>query len=243
MYYINLPDNKSLMWYLAAEEYYAHHLVSILAEEHATEECAIFFTWIVPPTVIFGRHQVMENEVNVDFCKKHGIAICQRKSGGGCVYSDQGNLMISYISANKHSQLVFQKYLDLLSLFLQSIGYDAVKSTHNDIMVGKYKVSGNACFTLPEATIVHGTLMYDVDFEMLQHAITPSGEKLAKHGVDSVRQRVANLKNLPHSHMLESIDGLRDAIISAWMKGIYDVSDEDIRAIDQIVKNLFCKHT
>ena len=51
------------------------------------------FTWIVPPTVIYGRHQVREQEVNEAFCASRGVRVVQRKSGGGCVYADQGNLM------------------------------------------------------------------------------------------------------------------------------------------------------
>ena len=53
------------------------------------------FTWIVSPTVIYGRHQSAEVEVDTDYCRENGIAVVQRKSGGGCVYADQGNLMRS----------------------------------------------------------------------------------------------------------------------------------------------------
>ena len=56
--------------------------------------------------------------------------------------------------------------------------------------------SQDACFATPRATIVHGTMLYDLDFEALTLATTPSAEKLAKHGVQSVRQRVVNLKSL-----------------------------------------------
>ena len=49
------------------------------------------FTWIVRPTVIYGRHQSAEVEVNEDYCVSHGIEVVQRKSGGGCVYADEGS--------------------------------------------------------------------------------------------------------------------------------------------------------
>ena len=39
----------------------------------------------------------MEAEVNVTFCREHGIKMFRRKSGCGCVYSDWGNIMVSYI--------------------------------------------------------------------------------------------------------------------------------------------------
>ena len=53
------------------------------------------FTWIVAPTVIYGRHQIRSQEVNDAYCATHGVRVVQRKSGGGCVYADAGNLMVS----------------------------------------------------------------------------------------------------------------------------------------------------
>jgi len=36
----------------------------------------------VAPTVIFGRNQDIEAEVNLDYCRAHGIGVYRRKSGG-----------------------------------------------------------------------------------------------------------------------------------------------------------------
>jgi lipoyltransferase/lipoate-protein ligase len=248
---IHLPANKRLIWYLAAEEFYAKniHLLNHTFTKGTQNSSnnvktieGIFFTWIVSPTVIFGRHQVMENEVNTPFCQANNIAMYRRKSGGGCVYADEGNLMISYISPSSHSEQVFQNYLDRMSDCLRGMGYDAVKSTHNDIMLGEHKVSGNACFALPHATIVHGTLLYDVDFDTLQHAITPSQEKLAKHGVESVRQRVINLKDAQiileekgyKVSKFQGIEAFAEQIKEYWCEASYIPTENDLLAIDTI---------
>ena len=55
-----------------------------------------FFVWQSEPTVIYGRNQVLENEVNMTYCQEYEVEVVRRKSGGGCVYSDKGNIMISY---------------------------------------------------------------------------------------------------------------------------------------------------
>ena len=217
------PTNRRLVWYLAMEEYFA---------KQVQED--IFFTWVVSPTVIFGRHQVMEAEVNIDFCRANGIAMYRRKSGGGCVYADEGNLMMSLISPSTHSEVVFQSFLDCVSNVLRACGFAAVKSEHNDIMVEGYKVSGNACYALPTGTIVHGTLLVQVDFEMLQQAITPSVEKLMKHGVKSVRQRVANLSQYAAFDRIGTIEACSAHLISALCTHARDLSQEEISAIDQI---------
>ena len=79
MTFVQLPDEKvyRLPSYLAMEEYIAQ---SFPPQDY-------FFMWQVPPTVIFGRNQLIDNEVNVGFCKSKGIEFYRRKSGGGCVYA------------------------------------------------------------------------------------------------------------------------------------------------------------
>lgn len=176
--------SRSLVYYLAAEEYVA----DTVGEG--------FFLWTSGPTVIFGRNQDLYAEVNVDYCRSNGIDIFRRKSGGGCVYSDKGNLMMSCIVRSTGVQESFSRYLSSLVRALEILGLPAVSSEHNDVLVNGRKVSGNACFARGNSTIIHGTLLVDMDFGILQKAITPSEDKLASHGVKSVRQRVASLSEL-----------------------------------------------
>ncbi|MBQ6765232.1 MAG: lipoate--protein ligase family protein [Paludibacteraceae bacterium] len=154
------------------------------------------FTWVVPPTVIYGRHQVREQEVNDAYCAAHDVRVVQRQSGGGCVYADEGNLMVSYVSPSTHAQEVFDEFLTLLSAALSRMGYEAVTTAHNDILVSDRKVAGTACYTAPTGTVVHACMLYDVNLEALEQAITPSAAKLEKHAVASVRQRVRNLRDI-----------------------------------------------
>ncbi len=188
MLLVHYPEGLSLAEYLQIEQ----DLVKQVKEP-------TLFTWIVRPTVIYGRHQSAEVEVNEAYCAEHGIAVVQRKSGGGCVYADEGNLMISFVTPDTHSEQVFTDFLLHIAQALQAKGLPAVKTDHNDILVDGRKVSGWACYTGPTGTIVHGTMLYDVKLEALQQAITPTAAKLAKHGVASVRQRVVNIKEITNA--------------------------------------------
>ena len=166
------------------------------AELVQTVQEPVLFTWVVAPTVIYGRHQIREQEVNESYCAEHGIRIVQRRSGGGCVYADEGNLMVSYVSPSTHSQEVFDEFLVMLSGALRQLGYEAVTTQHNDVLVGNRKVAGTASYTTPSGTVVHACMLYDVNLDALEAAITPSAQKLAKHAVASVRQRVVNLRSI-----------------------------------------------
>ncbi len=179
------PEGLTLVDYLAKEQ----ELVQYVQEP-------TLFTWIVPPTVIYGRHQDRRQEVNETYCAEHGIEVVQRQSGGGCVYADAGNLMVSLISPSTHAQEVFDWFLKILSGALQQLGYQAVTTSHNDVMASDRKVAGTACYTTPTGTVVHASMLYDVNLEALEQAITPSAAKLQKHAVASVRQRVINLRQI-----------------------------------------------
>ncbi len=222
---IVLPDKKErgLAFYLAMEEYVAQRI-----EDEA------FFVWRVAPTVIIGRNQVLENEVNMEYCAKHGVHIVRRKSGGGCVYSDKGNIMVSYVSGRGVVSAVFDRYLSAMTACLSSLGLPAEKSGRNDILVSGRKVSGNAFHQLPDRSIVHGTLLYDTDFEALEEAIKPPVEKLERHGVASVRQRVENLKGFMVNEKVACIEDLENYLVEYFCDGEVKLTDEDVAAVERL---------
>ncbi|MBR5014092.1 MAG: lipoate--protein ligase family protein [Bacteroidales bacterium] len=222
---IVLPDNKerSLVFYLAMEDFVAKSI-----------EGDSFFVWRVAPTVIIGRNQDLEAEVNMEYCRKHDVRVVRRKSGGGCVYSDMGNVMVSYISHRGDVSEIFERYLDAMADCLGSVGVEAIKSGRNDILVQGRKVSGNAFHQLPDRSIVHGTLLYDTDFDALEESIRPPVEKLERHGVASVRQRVENLRTFLDSAAIPSVEALEDAVVAYFCDEEVILSDEDIARIEEM---------
>lgn len=185
MKHILLPESgeRRLVFYLAMEEY--------LARENNDEE--VFFIWQVAPTVICGRNQNIESEVNLEYCRKNNINVFRRKSGGGCVYADWGNLMLTWIARSEGVQQTFDGYLNRIAGLIRDTGAQACVSGRNDILIDGRKVSGNAFYQTPVKSIIHGTLLFHTDFNHLNHAITPSYSKTESKGVASVRQRVTNL--------------------------------------------------
>ncbi len=224
---IVLPDKKerSLAFYLAMEEFVAERI-----EDEA------FFVWRVAPTVIIGRNQDLEAEVNMEYCSRHGVHIVRRRSGGGCVYSDMGNVMVSYVSGRGTVSAVFDRYLSAMAACLCSLGLRAEKSGRNDILVEGRKVSGNAFHQLPDRSIVHGTLLYDTDFEALEEAIRPPVEKLVRHGVASVRQRVENLKMFIDPSVVGSVEALERYVVDWFCEGEVVLTEGDVHEIEILEK-------
>ena len=187
MKYVVLPDERihPLSFYLTMEDYLAQNM----------EDDDLLMLWQVEPSVIYGRNQVVENEVNLDYCREHGIRVYQRKSGGGCVYADQDNLMLSYVTREENVGFAFNRFVTMVLLVLRKMGIEATGTTNNDIMIGDRKLCGTACRKMPRGCIVHSTMLYDTNMEHMLNAITPGPEKLEKKGIQSVRQRITLLKD------------------------------------------------
>ena len=223
MKYITLPPSLSplrqLSFYLAMEEYVARHLLT-----------DAFFLWQVAPTVIFGRNQVMENEVNTAYCREHAISIFRRKSGGGCVYADMGNVMLSYITTEENVGFAFNRFVNMIMLVLRKLGIEATGTSHNDILVDGKKVCGTACYHVARRSIIHSTMLYDTNMQHMLNAITPTREKLQKKGIDSVRQRITLLKN----YTTLTLDQLKPLIRETLCDGEVLLTAADVAAIEHI---------
>ena len=216
-----LTEERLLSFYLAMEEWVARHI---------DDEDDLFFMWQVEPSVIYGRNQVQENEVNVSYCQEHGIRMFQRKSGGGCVYADKGNVMLSYVTREENVGLAFNRFMGMMLLVLRSLGIEAVGTSHNDVLIDGKKVSGTACYKLGGHCIVHGTLLYDTNMDHMLQAITPSSEKLQKKGIQSVRQRITLLKD----HTSLSLDELKERIIQMLCVGERMLTLDEVSEIEKL---------
>ena len=223
MKYLSLPDNATriLPFYLAMEEHAAH----ILGDED------LFFMWQVEPTVIFGRNQLIASEVNVDYCRDHGIAFYRRRSGGGCVYADKDNIMFSYITRSDEVQTTFSTYTTAVARMLRGLGLNASASDRNDVMIDGRKVSGNAFYHIPGRSIVHGTMLYGTNMEHMLNAITPSREKLTSKGVESVRSHITTLsEHLPTM----DIEAFKRHVRATLCDGEILLTDGDVAEIERL---------
>jgi lipoate-protein ligase A len=227
MLYVALPEEKirKVSFYLAMEEFVARNVTA--------DDC--LFYWQVEPSVVFGRNQLVSNEVNVDYCRSHGIGIFRRKSGGGCVYADNDNVMFSFITGGDNVGLTFNRYMQMMVLMLRRMGVEATADGRNDILIEGRKVSGTAFYHIPGRNIVHGTMLFDTDMDNMTRSITPPGEKLASNGVDSVRRRVALLKD----YIDVSIDDFKADIRRTLCDGEHVLTQADVEEIERIEREVY----
>lgn len=219
---------RRLPFYLAMEEWAA---ASLPAGEY-------FFTWIVEPTVICGRNQDIDAEVDTAYCREHGIDIARRKSGGGCVYADKDNIMVSVVSPRTDVEGAFARFSGLLASLLRKLGLDAEASGRNDVLISGRKVAGGAFYRMPGRSIIHSTLLFSTDMNNMLCAITPSRAKLESKMVQSVESRITTVsEHLPGL----SIDDLRRALTEHMGAGDAEIklTEADIAAIEKVEQTYY----
>ena len=228
---------RRLPFFLAAEEYLARR--AFRSEEQSAEPAfggGLFFLWQCGPTVIFGRNQDPSVELDMEWCRANGVEYYRRKSGGGCVYADLGNIMISCIYPGSSVQENYAKFSAAVCGALRSLGLPAEVSGRNDILIDGRKVSGSAFFALPSSSVVHSTMLYDIDFASMEAALRPSRLKLGSKGVRSVSSRVCSVREFLPNLSLESFaEALRKALSAGG--GRLVLGPEDLARIEEIERS------
>ena len=86
----------------------------------------ILILWQNANSVIVGRNQNAEAEINRSFVEEHSIKVVRRNTGGGAVFHDLGNLNYSFITdADSLEKDTLRRFLGPVVSALQSLGLDA----------------------------------------------------------------------------------------------------------------------
>lgn len=173
---------------------------NLAAEEflYSRRRDEILFLYVNAPSVIIGCNQAVLNETDPDYCKKKGIKIMRRISGGGAVYHDEGNLNFSFIGNRKEGEYpVDSSFLNPVIEVLSGMGINVISGEKKDLLLpGGFKITGTASHIGKSRKISHGTMLFDSDLEMLELALTPVNVNKEVKAIKSVRSKVENLSRL-----------------------------------------------
>ncbi len=213
-------------WNMAFDEF-------VLEGVRATDP--VFYLWQNAPAVIIGLNQSPYAEVNLPYLKEKGIVLARRVTGGGAVYHDLGNL--NYSIAGPVSRM--EEAFEIVPGALRQLGVPAERTGRNDILVEGRKCSGYAKRLSKDRMMIHGTLMWDVDLDVLTEALRVPGSKLEAAGIASVHSRVANLKEyLPQFPTLDAFRAALQEQLAAG-DGEYLLTQEQRARVDREVREKF----
>lgn len=214
-----VSDQTEPYWNIAVENF--------LVE---SAECVTLYLWRNRRTVVIGQNQNPYSEVNVEALEADGGFLMRRKTGGGAVYHDDGNLNFSFVVPKAlYDQ---QRQFSVIQRAVESFGLHTELSGRNDILAEGRKFSGNAFSKGRLNDLHHGTLLISGDMSDLAHYLKPKPAKLQKHGVASVRSRVVNLAELNPAITPESIaPRLKEAFFSEYSEYSENSENSDFSEI------------
>ena len=206
-------------------------------DEYCLENLAIdepvFYLWQNRPAVIVGLNQEVNTEVNLDYLRQNNIVLARRVSGGGAVYHDWGNLNYTIVGRSEDLERDYPEYAGLMMQALRKLGVQAELSGRNDILVEGKKVSGFAKRVSKNRLMVHGTLMYDVNLDVLAQSLNPPVTKLQTKGIASVRSRVTNLRE--HLPEIKDIQDFKNRLEKALSN---DYADEEYKLLVSEIEDI-----
>jgi len=149
-----------------------------------------FYKW-KNNSVSIGAYQ-NPRDINLDLCKKNKVDVVRRMTGGRAVFHDKNDFTYSVIAPirifNYSIKNAYNQICSCIINALGEIGINSALENKNDIIVDGKKISGNAAkFMNKGIYLQHGTLIYDIDFEMMPKVLNITKEEI-ENKVTSILQ-------------------------------------------------------
>ena len=154
-----------------------------------------------PPTALVGRHQALAQEIDLAYCRAHGVGTARRITGGGAIFLDPGQLgwelaldrrTLGIAQLPELTRVICEAAADGLS----RLGIEARYRPRNDIEVDGRKISGTGGFFDGDTLFFQGTVLVDMDAAQMVSALRVPRAKLEKRDLDSAARRIVTLREL-----------------------------------------------
>ena len=191
-----------------------------------------FYGWS-PPAISIGYFQSLEEEVDLAACKKFGVDVVRRMTGGGAVFHEHEITYSIHIPEN--SKLtpagILESYESICAGILnglETLGIKAQFVPLNDLIVlqngAPKKVSGNAQTRKRGVILQHGTILLKVDVDKMFALLKVPDEKLKGKLIETVKQRVAGLSAAAGREI--TFDAALEALANGFKKAFPNVDFE-----------------
>jgi lipoate-protein ligase A len=209
-----------------------------------------------PAAVSVGYFQGLEEEVNLAACEARGIDVVRRISGGGAVFH-QAELTYSIIMPVSHPlaggavQGSYERFCAGIVRALALLGVEARFAPVNDILAGVpprepppsecevplRKISGNAQTRRMGCVLQHGTILLDLDVDLMFELLQVPSEKMKGRLIADVKNRVTSLGALRpvvsfNQAAAALAEGFREALSLDFVKEDTPSPEEEAAAQD-----------
>jgi len=196
--------------------------------ENHVQNTLRFYCW-KPSAVSIGRFQNIENEAQLDNCRKHGVDVVRRITGGGTVYHDvEDEITYSVVADKKDLEApdvttVYTKIYAGLAEAVKILGLRADFNKGNlktcpNLMVNGKKISGSAQSHKKGVVLQHGTLLVDVDLKKMFTFLRVPWAKTRMEVVGVAKRKITSVKKEVGRHV--SVEEAKQALAKGFQKAL-----------------------
>ena len=196
-------------------------------EKYSTPDTIRFLSF-EPHCALVGYFQTVESELRVQYCKQEKIDINRRITGGGALYWGTKDIGWEIFASSGRFSSRISKMEDYYRLFctaaskgINKFGVSSSFRPRNDIEVEGKKISGSGGTSLKNCFMFQGTLLVDIDIEVMIRALRVPLEKLKYSEISSLKERITWL-----SREIGYCPG-RDDIIKNILEGFSEQLEAD----------------
>jgi len=153
------------------------------------------------PYVCIGRHQDVEQDIDLDYCRANGIPVFRREVGGGGVYLDGQQLFYQLVLhrdnplAQGSKEDFYRRLLAPVAKAYGDLGVPARYKPINDIVtLDGRKISGTGAAELADHLILVGNVIMDFDYETMVHVLKVPDEKFRDKVYQTLQENLTTLK-------------------------------------------------
>jgi lipoate-protein ligase A len=194
--------------------------VAYTRREGETPNTVRLYRWN-PSAVSVGYFQSIENEVDLEACRRLGVDVIRRITGGGAVFHDyDGEITYSLVAPDDDPKIprdIISSYKLICGCVikgLEELGLEAEFKPINDIIAGGRKISGNAQTRRYGSVLQHGTVLVDCDPRKIFTVLKVSDTKISDKMIKAAEERVTNIRRELGRNI--SFDDVRRALISGF---------------------------
>ncbi len=217
---------KAYLIYVGITDPYRNLALEEFLFDRLCDNEAVMFLWQNDNTIVIGQNQNAFSQCDIRAAEELGTKISRRRSGGGAVYHDMGNLNYTFITPD--SAEFAERDRSVVLEALRDNGIDASPTGRNDIESGGRKISGTAWYSDGGKLCHHGTLLISSDIAVMSKVLLVDSSKWADKGVDSVRSRVITLRDINGSVSIDSVRGSLEKAFREEYRGAEFVVRNDI---------------
>jgi lipoate-protein ligase A len=156
--------------------------------------------------VVLGRFQDAESEVNLPECKRLGVEVNRRITGGGTIIMGRSQLGVAIIIPPQSSngrknrtntfstKRIFEDYARGIIEALSLLGIQSEFRPKNDVLVRGKKIAGlAACVQENGNALFHASILLDIDTRLMASVLKIPFEKISDKKITEVNDRLTTV--------------------------------------------------